>query len=577
MKKLLTLDDLYQFYSQRNESCLFSAKENHTELYVQVPAQLTINKEQKDDTMFFGITRCFHIGENRNKTSVIKDAAIKAMKCLAYKPVLANFCEIKDENGEIVKDFTNHDQKQNPDGTTTYYEKQVGCFTADEPYIEEYDGKSFVYAFIAIPKEYTPTYDILNRKGGTKVSVELKVNALEYNSRSKILELTDIDVMGLTLLGVNPKTGKEVGEGMQGARLDILDFNSQNNSLFSNYNSKMFELQDRLEKLESACFNNNSMKGGDTGMNKILFDELLIKYNKKVEDITFDYENMSDEELTAEFAKMFDDNDTGDTGNNGEGTTENPTESSTGSKDGDSDGDEPEPTDPDEDPDETPKHNNDDDVPPKKKTFSVGFNGEIKTFELSCNEKISALQQLVNATYSDEDNAFYGVTVYDNSVVMSDYWNNRHFRQTYAQDGDNFILTGDRVEVFVNYLTKEQEKELANMKSSYSELVEYKTNVENEKTHAEKEAILTDEKYSVLYQKNDKGEFENEAYAKLYAEMDNYSIEDLSKELKAVFSDYVTSVGTYSVKEPETKSFKKISFGAMVKKPKKRYGNLFAD
>lgn len=575
MKKLLTLDDLYQFYSQRNESCLFSAKENHTELYVQVPAQLTINKEQKDVTMFFGITRCFHIGENRNKTSVIKDAAIKAMKCLAYKPVLANFCEIKDENGEIVKDFTNHDQKQNPDGTTTYYEKQVGCFTADEPYIEEYDGKPFVYAFIAIPKEYTPTYDILNRKGGTKVSVELKVNALEYNSRSKILELTDIDVMGLTLLGVNPKTGKEVGEGMQGARLDILDFNSQNNSLFSNYNSKMFELQDRLEKLESACFNNNSMKGGDTGMNKILFDELLIKYNKKVEDITFDYENMSDEELTAEFAKMFDDNDTGDTGNNGEGATENPTEPSTGSTDGDN-GD-PEPTEPTNDPEETPKHKNDDDVPLKKKTFSISFNGETKTFELSCNEKISALQQLVNATYSDEDNTFYGVTVYDDSVVMSDYWNNKHFRQTYTQDGDNFILTGDRVEVFVNYLTKEQEEELANIKSSYSELVEYKTNIENEKAHAEKEAVLTEEKYSVLYQKNDKGEFENEAYAKLYAEMDNYSVEDLSKELKAVFSDYVTSVGTYSAKEPETKPFKKISFGTMVTKPKKRYGNLFAD
>lgn len=571
MKKLLTLDDLYQFYSERNENCLFSAKENDTELYVQVPAQLSINKEQNDDTMFFGITRCFHVGENRNKTSVTMDAATKAMKCLAYKPVLANFCETKDENGEIVKDFTNHDQKQNPDGTTTYYEKQVGCFTADKPYIEDYEGKPFVYAFVAIPKEYTPTYDVLNRKGGTKVSVELRVNALEYNSRSKILDLTDIDVMGLTLLGVNPRTGRNIEEGMKGAKLDILDFNAQSNSLFSNYDSKMFELQDRLEKLESACFNNNSTKGGDIGMNKTLFEELLTKYGKTTEDITFEYENMSDEELTAEFAKLFDGDNTGD-----EGATGTPAEPSTGSTDGDGDGSKPkDPVSPAEDPEETPKHKNDDDVPPKKKTFSVGFNGETKTFELSCNEKISALQQLVNATYSDEDNTFYGVTVYNDSVVMSDYWNNRHFRQTYAQDGDNFMLTGDRVEVFVNYLTKEQEEELANMKSSYSELVEYKTNAENEKVHAEKEIVLADEKYSVLYQKNDKGEFENEAYAKLYAEMDNYSVEDLTKELKAVFSDYVTSVGNYSAKEPEVKSSKKISFGAMVSKPKKRYGNLF--
>ena len=403
------------------------------------------------------------------------------------------------------------------------------------------------------------------------MSVELRVNALEYNSRSKILDLTDIDVMGLTLLGVNPITGRNIEEGMKGAKLDIIDFSSQSNSLFSNYDSKMFELQDRLEKLESACFNNNSTKGGDIGMNKTLFEELLTKYGKTTEDITFEYENMSDEELTAEFAKLFDGDNTGD-----EGVTETSAEPSTGSTDGDGDGSEPkDPVPPAEEPDETPKHKNYDDVPLKKKIFSVGFNGETKTFELSCNDKISALQQLVNATYSDEDNTFYGVTVYNDSVVMSDYWNNRHFRQTYAQDGDNFILTGDRVEVFVNYLTKEQEEELANMKSSYSELVEYKTNAENEKAHAEKEIVLADEKYSVLYQKNDKGEFENEAYAKLYAEMDNYSVKDLTKELKAVFSDYVTSVGNYSAKEPEVKSSKKISFGAMVSKPKKRYGNLF--
>ena len=575
MKKLLTLDDLYRFYSEANENCLFSAKENHTELYVQVPAQLSINKEQNDDTIFFGVTRCFHVGENRNKTNVTMNAATKAMKCLAYKPVLANFCDIEDKSGEIVKDFTNHDLKQNSDGSTTYYEKQVGCFTADEPYIEDYDGKPFVYAYVAIPKEYTPTYDVLKRKGGTKVSVELRVNSLEYNSRSKILDLTDIDVMGLTLLGVDPRTGRNVNEGMKGARLDILDFNAQSNSLFSNYDSKMFELQDRLEKLEFACFNNSSTKGGNTGMNKTLFEELLTKYGKTAEDITFEYENMSDEELTAEFAKLFD-----NTGTSGEGNAETPAEPSTGSTDGNGDDGESEPanpTEPTEEPDETPKHKNDDDVPSKKKTFSAGFNGEIKTFELSCNEKISALQQLVNATYSDEDNTFYGVTVYDDSVVMSDCWNNKHFRQTYTQDGDNFILTGDRVEVFVNYLTKEQEEELANMKVSYSELVEYKTNAENEKAHAEKETVLTDEKYSVLYQKNDKGEFENEAYAKLYAEMDKYSVEDLTKELKAVFSDYVTSVGNYSAKEPEVKSSKKISFGAMVSKPKKRYGNLFND
>ena len=57
--------------------------------------------------------------------------------------------------------------------------------------------------------------------------------------------------------------------------------------------------------------------------------------------------------------------------------------------------------------------------------------------------------------------------------------------------------------------------------------------------------------------------------------MDNYSVEDLTKELKGVFCDYVTSVGNYSALDNNTKSTKKISFGALHTKPKKRYGHLF--
>lgn len=44
---------------------------------------------------------------------------------------------------------------------------------------------------------------------------------------------------------------------MQG--LDIADFNAKNNSLFSDYDSTLIDLQERLEKLESACFNNKNV------------------------------------------------------------------------------------------------------------------------------------------------------------------------------------------------------------------------------------------------------------------------------------------------------------------------------
>ena len=38
------------------------------------------------------------------------------------------------------------------------------------------------------------------------------------------------------------------------------------------------------------------------------FEELLAKYGKTAEDVTFDYEGMADKELEVKFAEMFDDN-----------------------------------------------------------------------------------------------------------------------------------------------------------------------------------------------------------------------------------------------------------------------------
>ena len=137
------------------------------------------------------------------------------------------------------------------------------------------------------------------RKNGTKVSVELAVNEMSFNATSKVLELTDVVILGATLLGKDPETLKDVGEGMKNARLDIADFSTKNNSVFTDYENQMIEFQERLEKLETACFNkdqnlgqNNEKEGGnETNMNK--FEELLAKYGKTAEDIKFDYAELS--------------------------------------------------------------------------------------------------------------------------------------------------------------------------------------------------------------------------------------------------------------------------------------------
>ena len=102
----------------------------------------------------------------------------------------------------------------------------------------------------------------------------------------------------------------------------------------------------------------------------------------------------------------------------------------------------------------------------------------------------------------------------------------------------------------------------------FDELQKYHDDVEFEKIHAERDAMLSDEKYSVLE--------ENEAFAELKKNMDNYSLADLEKEAKVIFADYVSSVGTFSMNDSNNKSTSKIRFSMKKDTGKtKAYSTLF--
>lgn len=102
----------------------------------------------------------------------------------------------------------------------------------------------------------------------------------------------------------------------------------------------------------------------------------------------------------------------------------------------------------------------------------------------------------------------------------------------------------------------------------FDELQRYHDNAEFEKIHAERDAMLSDEKYSVLA--------ENEAFTELKKNMDNYSIADLEKEAKVIFADYVSSVETFSMNDSNKKSTSKIRFSMKKDTGKtKAYSTLF--
>lgn len=547
--KILTLDNLYQFFVEQNKTVNFSSKDAGKPIVVTTNGFFEANETDMPEMLKLELKVC-HTDTNRNGSHISTENMEKAMPTLKYRPILAYIHELEDG----TKDFYAHNMEivEHEDGETeiTYIEKQVGCFTADDPWLkyDKENDKTYVHAYAVIPEGYTEAADIIRRKGGTKVSCELIINELSYNAKEKYLDLTDFIFGGCTLLGCD-ENGNEIGEGMLGARADISDF-CHKEPVYT-FQDKMIEVLDKLNSTLSNFNNNSEEKGCDT-MNK--FEELLAKYHKEASDITFETEGLSDDELEAKFAEMFEDeeskNDDGEGADNGEGEGDN----------------DPEPTTTEEEA-----------CGKKKKKCSVDENGNMSvSFEISHEDIRGALFNLIGV-YEEEDNEWYWITnVYDDYFIFENWDGNKLYKQSYSVDGDNVALSGDRQEMFKMILTESEKLAIDKMRedysvleSKYNELKTFKDNYDAAELKAKKDAIFARSEYSVLA--------DDEAFKTLVSDAEKYSVDEVEAKVKAIFADYVIKTGTFSSKDGSEKKPKVLGFNFNKKETKSGpYGNLFS-
>ncbi len=176
-------------------------------------------------------------------------------------------------------------------------------------------------------------------------------------------------------------------------------------------------------------------------MNK--FEELLEKYSKTVEEITFEYEGLSDEELEAAFAEAFDVHE-----------------------------------------------------PEETKDFQ-------KVFTISHEDIKSALYALL-APYEETDNDWYYISaVYDDYFAYEGWCNGSIYGQNYTKEGDNVSFSGERFTLHRELLTDSEYAELQTMRSNYSsiksELEKYQAAEEN----AKKDKLFESEDYSSISAKEE--------------------------------------------------------------------------
>ena len=568
--QILTLDNLYSFFVEQNKNVNFSSQDSKTPIVVNVVGNFSTEENEMPGMLKLKLKVC-HTETNRNGSHISQENMETAMPTLKYRPILAYIHELEDG----TKDFYAHNVEinENADGESeiVYLEKQVGCFTVEEPWLE-YDedmDKTYVMAYAVIPEVYTEAADIIRRKNGTKVSCELVINELAYNAKEKYLDITDFYFGATTLLGCD-ENGNEIGEGMLGARADIADF-CKEEPVF-NYQEKLVEVLNKLD-ITLSNFNNNSIqKGGDAEMSR--FEELLEKYGKTIEDIEFDYEEMTDEELEAKFTELFD-GEGGDAGDSGDAGDDGASEGDAGegevepaADEGDTEGSESEvseegepaaQSEEDEEGEEGEDQGDEDDDASKKK--------KKVEYELSHDDIRCALYDLLSASSGEDYWCCWIAEVYDNSFIYENYSDNaRFYRQKYTKDGDTIAFDGEPVEVFSEWLTQEELDALNTLKSEYAELKSFKEQYDVNTLKAEKDAVFESAEYAEIK--------ETEEFKALVADADKYSVEEIKVKADLIFAAAMKAKMNFEVAQPEKKRSVSINLNEKPDK-KKPYGKLF--
>lgn len=564
-KRLLYIEDLYDFYSNKyKRSTKFSAEKTGEPLVVQVHGRINFDEsdKNKDGLLPVHLQSC-HTDLNVNGSNIESSVMEAALPSFSNRPILGYIHKVTtDENPEGQWEFYSHNMHEDENGDVVYDEYPIGIIpescNAQLVYDEE-KKKTYCEVDGYIFEEYSKAAEILQREEECSVSVELSIRELSYDAKQKFLNIEDFWFSGVTILGKTPQ-GNKVKPGMTGSNIKLADFSSKNNSLFEDYESKMVELQARIENLETACFNkeqNSSVRtlskegGNKESMTK--FEELLAKYNKTVEDVTFDYSELSDEELEAKFAEVFgeDNNTDGDnsgdntvneSSNDNEGDGENTTEPE-GTTDGDNEGE------------------------------GQNFENMTKTFEISHDDIRYALYNLLSS-YEDADNEWYYITgVYDSYFVYESWDGGKIYGQKYTKDNDNVSFDGERYNLHKEYLTDSEYTEIQDMRSNYSSVVEELNTYKSAEVFADKMTVFDDEAYSEY--------LDTDEFKALMSEdsVNKYSKEGLSEKADATLGKLVKKNKTFSFagETPQKKHVSRVAFNAEkeTEDTYKPYGDLF--
>lgn len=509
-KKLLTLQDLSKF-CEDNKLYNFSSKDSDFVIIVQTPGLFSISEETSDGLIPVSLKAC-HDMTNANGSYISKENMETALPSFQLKPILANI--VFKDDGTV--DFGSHDMEIITDPFDSekkivhYKESPVGVVYGDaslvyddKAEVDRVEVKGFLY------EEYgNLAVKILESRDGTAdVSVELAIKEMTYNAKDKVLNITDFYFDGVTLLG------ETIQPGMKGSNITLDNFSKENNSLF---NSK--ELIERLERIESKLSSFNIKIPQEGGNESVKLKELLEKYSVSLEELTFETEGLSDEELEIKFAEVF---------------SKEPTPSDDNSK---------------------------------KDKYTINEDGTMTiTYEVSHEDIRFALYNLLSSVENNDDEWYYINSVYDGYFVYSTWDEDKIFKHSYSVDDEgNVSIADERTQLFKEYLTLSEKTSLDEMRSNYTAISDELKVYKSAEEKAAKDALFESEDYSSI--------FDKEEFNELKSNHEDFSLEELTNKLDSLLLTYAKT-GALNFAKEEKKHTSKMPL--MNAKKSSRYGNLF--
>lgn len=529
--RLLTLDDLLEYYSTRKKSLNFNCTNGKEPIVVQVKGSLSFEGNDTND-LTEGLTavtlQACHTEKNLNgstiKYDVMKDRLVPTFK---NRPILGY---IHDVNGE--QHFYGHNVHVDAETKNIVYDEAiVGVIPETNNIKLEYDEENDRYNVIVdgyIYDEYTAATEILKREGECNVSVEISIRAMSYNHKEKTLTIEDGYFSGVTILGVDD-TGNEIKPGMAGSNIKLKDFSMSNNSMFSNMTDEQIsQLTESMNEIDELLSKISAYSQENNGKEDISMKDT---YKKDDADQTKDAADVGD---TDDDAVDVDDIDRPDD------TTDDTDETDVTDDSDDADV---------EDGNEKNRSND---------TYS-------KTFEMSHDDIRRSLYVLLAVQETEDNTSYYINEVFDDYFVYSDWRNDLIYGQKYNTDKESEVVSfdGERYRLFVEYLTENEKTVLKDMRENYSAMQEELGKYKHAEEFADKMTVFEDAAYAEYL---DTAEFKE-----LMSEenINKYSKTELADKADVTFAKIVKKNKTFAFSK-ELQQTKK-EFFAFPKKEKSSF------